>query len=91
MNPLKQPKPATSVTNPHDSASSQAGIVSSAVPAPEDPPQNERIREVNEAADAAPGERVPGEDLRARQEKLLDEALEETFPASDPISPKRIV
>jgi len=25
-----------------------------------------------------------------RQEKLVDEAVEETFPASDPISPKRI-
>ena len=25
-----------------------------------------------------------------RQEALLDEAIEETFPASDPISPKRI-
>lgn len=25
-----------------------------------------------------------------RQEALLDEALEETFPSSDPISPKRL-
>ncbi|MDB5510734.1 MAG: hypothetical protein JWR08_217 [Enterovirga sp.] len=42
------------------------------------------------AAADAPGQRVPGEDLALRQEQLLDEALEETFPASDPISPKRI-
>ena len=42
------------------------------------------------AAAAAPGDRVPGEDLRQRQEQLVDEAVEETFPASDPISPKRI-
>src|SRR3954452_5346240 len=28
--------------------------------------------------------------LNERQEKLIDEALEETFPASDPIAPKRI-
>jgi hypothetical protein len=42
------------------------------------------------AADAAPGTRSPGEDLRQRQEQLLDEAIEETFPASDPIAPKRI-
>jgi len=28
--------------------------------------------------------------LTAHQEALLDEALEETFPASDPISPARI-
>jgi Protein of unknown function (DUF2934) len=27
---------------------------------------------------------------RKRQEDLVDEAVEETFPASDPISPKRI-
>jgi hypothetical protein len=33
---------------------------------------------------------VPGEDLEKRQDQLLDEAVEETFPASDPISPKRI-
>ena len=42
------------------------------------------------AARSAPGNRVPGEDLRQRQEQLLDEAIEETFPASDPIAPKRI-
>jgi hypothetical protein len=28
--------------------------------------------------------------LAARQDALLDEAVEETFPASDPISPQRI-
>jgi hypothetical protein len=27
---------------------------------------------------------------QARQERLLDEALDETFPASDPISPSYI-
>lgn len=42
------------------------------------------------AAASAPGNRVPGEDLTKRQDQLLDEAVEETFPASDPISPKRI-
>ena len=44
----------------------------------------------DKAADSAPGERKPGEDLDKRQEDLVDEAVEETFPASDPISPKRI-
>jgi starvation-inducible DNA-binding protein len=35
--------------------------------------------------------KCPGdEDVRGRQECLLDEALEETFPASDPISPMRL-
>ena len=42
------------------------------------------------AAEDAPGDRVPGEDLNQRQEKLIDEAIEETYPASDPIAPKRI-
>lgn len=43
------------------------------------------------AAEAAPGDRRPGEDLAVRQEELVDEAIQETFPASDPIAPKRIV
>ena len=42
------------------------------------------------AAAKAPGDRQPGEDLKERQNQLLDEAVEETFPASDPIAPKRI-
>jgi hypothetical protein len=42
------------------------------------------------AAEHAPGDRRPGEDLDVRQEQLLDEAVEETYPASDPISVKRI-
>ena len=42
------------------------------------------------AAAAAPGERREGEDLKKRQEKLVDESVEETFPASDPATPKRI-
>lgn len=42
------------------------------------------------APDSAPGDRRPGEDLHKRQERLIDEALEETFPASDPIAPKDI-
>lgn len=42
------------------------------------------------AAANTPGQRQPGEDLDRRQDQLLDEAVEETFPASDPISPKRI-
>jgi len=42
------------------------------------------------AAEVAPGDRAPDENLQQRQDELLDEAVEETFPASDPISPKRI-
>ena len=44
----------------------------------------------DEAAGAAPAQHAPDEDLDARQDKLLDQAVEETFPGSDPISPKRI-
>ncbi|SFV14611.1 hypothetical protein SAMN02799631_05925 [Methylobacterium sp. 174MFSha1.1] len=42
------------------------------------------------AAASAPGQLKPGDDLQERQDQLLDQAVEETFPASDPISPKRI-
>lgn len=40
----------------------------------------------DDAAAAAPPKLRPGDDLRKRQEQLLDEAVEETFPASDPVS-----
>ena len=43
------------------------------------------------AAEAAPGAQAPGESLAERQDQLLDEAVQETFPASDPISPARII
>ena len=43
-----------------------------------------------DAAEDAPADRTPGEDLKKRQETLIDEAVEETFPASDPISPKHV-
>jgi hypothetical protein len=41
------------------------------------------------AADAAPGDAGEGHP-HVRQEELLDEGVEETFPASDPVSVKRI-
>jgi hypothetical protein len=43
----------------------------------------------DDAAAAAPGESRPGEDPAKRADQLLEEAVEETFPASDPISPAR--
>ena len=43
------------------------------------------------AAERAPGDRQPGEDMAARQEQLLDEGIEETYPASDPVAVKRII
>ncbi len=44
----------------------------------------------DEAAASAPGERTEACDPEERQDKLLDEGLEETFPSSDPVSVKRI-
>ncbi|HEY0425879.1 MAG TPA: hypothetical protein VGC82_21355 [Rhodopila sp.] len=46
--------------------------------------------DADKAADAAPKDRAQDENLKQRQEDLLDEAIEETFPASDPIAPKQI-
>lgn len=46
--------------------------------------------EADDAAAAAPGKLEPGDDLRERQEALLDEAVQETFPASDPVSVARV-
>jgi len=45
------------------------------------------VARADEAATAAPGDMKPGDDLAEREEDLLDEAVQETFPASDPISP----
>ncbi|WP_200940940.1 hypothetical protein [Methylobacterium sp. Leaf113] len=58
---------------------------------PQDHPDRSQGRSrADLAAERAPGPWTPDADLRARQERLLDEAIEETFPASDPIAPKRI-
>jgi hypothetical protein len=56
--------------------------------------QREVLEEVDRSGATGPTDPVardpnphhPGK----RQEDLVDEAIEETFPASDPISPKRI-
>lgn len=40
----------------------------------------------DDAAAAAPGDLKPNENLRERQDQLIDEAVQETFPASDPIA-----
>lgn len=51
---------------------------------------NDRRGDPDRASEQAPGDRKPGEDMHKRQEKLVDEGVEETFPASDPVSVKRI-
>lgn len=40
----------------------------------------------DDAAADVPAAPRPGDDAGQRADKLLDEAVEETFPASDPIS-----
>ena len=46
---------------------------------------------IPDAAIHAPGDLDDDDrDLEARQEDLIDEGLAETFPASDPVSVKRI-
>ena len=80
---------ASALAGPPHSAPSPTATGSAGAPSGEEgqcPGQTDPSR----AAAAAPGDRVPGEDLTLRQEQLVDQAVEETFPASDPISPKRI-
>jgi hypothetical protein len=48
------------------------------------------VANADKAAETAPGDRKPGENLHQRQERLVDEGVEETFPASDPVSVKKI-
>jgi hypothetical protein len=52
-------------------------------------PHSRRVKPLpeNEKADHMAHREAEAED---RQEALLDEAIEETFPGSDPISPKHI-
>ena len=44
----------------------------------------------DDAAATAPGDLVPGSSLQRRQEALVDEGVEESFPASDPLSVFRL-
>ncbi len=46
--------------------------------------------QIPDAASHAPDDREEDADMDARQEDLIDEGLAETFPASDPVSVKRI-
>ncbi len=69
-----------------------------AAPEPEDSAEPEDMAEPEETAE--PGETTEPDDAAAHeetaedrfphQEELLDEGVEETFPASDPVSVKRI-
>ena len=56
--------------------------------------QTEVLEEVDRSGATGPVDPVAREPRShksgKRQEDLVDEAVEETFPASDPISPKRI-
>ena len=41
--------------------------------------------------EASTAVKAPQPDLRARQEALLDEGVQETFPASDPVAVMRLL
>jgi hypothetical protein len=77
----------------HGSSGANADMAVEAIPVHED-----RHIDVPHAREAEPlkeGEKHDHmaqreEACRDRQEALLDEAIEETFPGSDPISPKHI-
>jgi len=77
----------------HGSSGANADMAVEAIPIHED-----RYIDVPHAREAEPlkeGEKHDHmaereEVCRDRQEALLDEAIEETFPGSDPISPKHI-
>lgn len=77
----------------HGSASSTADMAVEGTPKPEDrhieAPAARRVEPLKEGEkhDHMAEKQVEGED---RQEALLDEAIEETYPGSDPISPKHI-
>lgn len=43
------------------------------------------------AAASGLGDRKDGEDMEARQEQLIEDAIEETFPVSDPVFANRSV
>ena len=53
---------------------------------PDTPPAKHAQREVGKPDQLKDKER----DAENRQEALIDEGIEETFPASDPVSAKRI-
>jgi hypothetical protein len=48
------------------------------------------IRDEDRAFGARPRPHGGGEGLREHQDRLLDEGIEETFPASDPVSVPRV-
>lgn len=76
----------------HGTSRATADMASDPPQANEEPrsfeqPATRRVTPTEEKPDHMAAREAEAED---RQEALLDEAIEETFPGSDPISPKRI-
>jgi hypothetical protein len=85
----KAQRPATSAASTLRPQQQEAAVTNTT------PPHRDQERPAGQidpdrAAQDAPGDRVPGEDLSERQEKRIDEAVQEPVPASDPIAPKQI-
>jgi hypothetical protein len=73
----------------HGSGASKADMAVEALAKPEDRPH---ARPATPLAEGEKHDQLAEREACAedRQEALLDEAIEETFPGSDPISPKHI-
>lgn len=53
-------------------------------------PKGDQVSPREDAAKIGKPDQLKPHDARNRQEALIDEAVEETFPASDPPTPKKI-
>jgi hypothetical protein len=53
-------------------------------------PEEAPARSVKPIPEGQKHDQLEGRDAENRQEALIDEAVEESFPASDPVSAKRI-
>lgn len=78
---------------PHGSGGANADMAVEAAPMHEDRHiETPHAREAEPLVEGEKHDHMAEKEARSedRQEALLDEALEETFPGSDPISPKHI-
>lgn len=91
--PHKQTEDEAKRAFTHGSGGANADMAVEAAPGREDCAiEGPHAREVEPLKDGEKHDQIAAKEKKAedRQEALLDEALEETFPGSDPISPKHI-
>jgi hypothetical protein len=91
--PQKQTEEEAKRSFTHGSGGANADRAVEGAPVHEDRHiETPHAKEVEPLAEGEKHDQLADKEKRAedRQEALLDEALEETFPGSDPISPKHI-